>query len=89
MKEIVLLLSGAIAAQEMVGLKMNVRKRDLEKVISKLPALKKPTISALSTTDWWAVETIIDEKMVRRLIPQLKKAGAEGIIEYPLNKIIY
>jgi ATP phosphoribosyltransferase len=89
MEEIALLLRGAIAAEEKVGLKMNVRKADLKKVVARLPALKKPTISGLSESDWLAVETIIDEKVVRVLIPELKKAGAEGIIEYPLNKVIY
>jgi ATP phosphoribosyltransferase len=68
---------------------MNVRKADLKKVIAKLPALKKPTVSALSDPGWLAIETIIDEKVVRVLIPELKKAGAQGIIEYPLNKVIY
>ncbi|MBU1871185.1 MAG: ATP phosphoribosyltransferase [Candidatus Omnitrophica bacterium] len=89
MEEIILLLQGAIVAQEKVGLKLNVKEKDLEKVVAKLPALKKPTISLLTTDGWLAVETIIDEKSVRKLIPELKKAGAEGIIEYPLNKVIY
>jgi ATP phosphoribosyltransferase len=89
MEEIALLLKGAIAAQEKVGLKMNVKKSDLRKVIAKLPALKKPTISHLSDEGWVAIETIIDERVVRVLIPELKKAGAQGIIEYPLNKVIY
>jgi ATP phosphoribosyltransferase len=89
MEEIILLLRGAIAAQEKVGLKMNVRERDLDRVIAKLPALKKPTISPLTAKGWLALETVIDEKVVRRLIPELKKCGAEGIIEYSLNKIIY
>jgi len=89
MEQIVLLLKGAIAAEEKVGLKMNVRKNDLKGVLSKLPALKKPTISGLSDDGWFAIETIIDEKVVRVLIPALKQAGAQGIIEYPLNKVIY
>lgn len=89
MKQIALLLKGAILAEEKVGLKMNVKKQDLKKVIARLPALKKPTISNLSQGDWFAVETVIDEKVVRELIPELRKAGAEGIIEYPLNKVIY
>jgi ATP phosphoribosyltransferase len=89
MEEIALLLKGAIAAEEKVGLKMNVRKNDLKKVLSKLPALKKPTISGLSDDGWLAIETIIDERIVRQIIPELKKAGAQGIIEYPLNKVIY
>jgi len=89
MEQIVLLLKGAIAAEEKVGLKMNVKDSDLKKVINLLPALKKPTISSLSQAGWVAVETIIDERLVRTLIPGLKKAGAQGIIEYPLNKVIY
>jgi len=89
MEEIALLLKGAIAAEAKVGLKMNVRKKDLARVIAKLPALKKPTISGLSQDGWFAIETIIDEEVVRSIIPGLKKAGAEGIIEYPLNKVIY
>jgi ATP phosphoribosyltransferase len=89
MAEIALLLKGAIAAEEKVGLKMNVRKENLKKVLAKLPALKNPTISSLSEGGWLAIETIIDERVVRVLIPELKKAGAQGIIEYPLNKVIY
>jgi len=89
MEEIALLLKGAIAAEEKVGLKMNVKKEDLKKVIAQLPALKKPTISGLSDDGWFAIETIIDERIVRQIIPGLKKAGAQGIIEYPLNKVIY
>ncbi len=89
MEQIAMLLQGAIAAEEKVGLKMNVKKGDLDKVIASLPALKKPTISHLSDPEWIAVETIIDEKVVRSLIPRLKNAGATGIIEYPLNKVIY
>ncbi|TRZ94928.1 ATP phosphoribosyltransferase [bacterium] len=89
MEQLVLLLKGAIAAQEKVGLKMNARKADLKGVLKLLPALKKPTISELSGEDWVAIETVIDEKVVRKLIPELKKAGAQGIIEYPLNKVIY
>lgn len=89
MEQIALLLKGAIAAEDKVGLKMNVKKENLKKVIAKLPALKKPTISGLSDDGWFAIETIIDEKIVRILIPELKAAGAQGIIEYPLNKVIY
>ncbi len=89
MEQIAMLLKGAIAAEEKVGLKMNVRKNDLKRVLAKLPALKKPTISGLSDDGWFAIETIIDEKVVRVLIPALKQAGAQGIIEYPLNKVIY
>lgn len=86
---LVLLLKGAMAARSKVGLKMNVAKKDLEKVIKILPALKKPTISNLSSDGWYDVETIIDEKIVREIVPELKKAGASGIVEYPLNKVIF
>lgn len=86
---LVLLLKGAMAARSKVGLKMNVAKKDLEKVIKILPALKKPTISNLSSDGWYDVETIIDEKVVREIVPELKKAGASGIVEYPLNKVIF
>ena len=89
MEQIALLLKGAIAAEEKVGLKMNVRKENLKRVLAKLPALKNPTVSSLSDGGWLAIETIIDERVVRILIPELKKAGAQGIIEYPLNKVIY
>ena len=89
MEQIALLLKGAIAAEGKVGLKMNVKAVDVNKIISLLPALRKPTISGLASSGWVAVETIIDENVVRTLIPALKKAGAEGIIEYPLNKLIY
>jgi ATP phosphoribosyltransferase len=87
--KIILLLQGAINAQEKVGLKMNVSKNNLKKVLKILPALKKPTVSSLSSDGWYDVDTIIDETIVRELIPDLRKAGAEGIIEYPLNKVIY
>ncbi len=85
---IAMLLQGAMAAEEKVGLKMNVPEKMLKNVLSILPALKNPTVAPLSTRGWFDVETIIDEKIVRTLIPQLKKAGASGIIEYPLNKVI-
>ncbi|MCG8430323.1 MAG: ATP phosphoribosyltransferase, partial [Candidatus Omnitrophica bacterium] len=88
MEQISLLLEGALSAEGKVGLKMNVSKPNLKKVIRLLPALKQPTISALSDEGWAAIETIIEEKVVRVLIPELKKAGAQGIIEYPLNKVI-
>ncbi len=84
-----LLLRGALDAESKVGLKMNVQQKDLDALIKALPALRNPTISSLSLAGWVAVETIIDEKVVRELIPQLKAAGAEGIIEYPLNKVVY
>lgn len=88
-ENLALLLKGAIAAEDKVGLKMNVRKSDLKAVLTLLPAMKKPTISNLTDPDWCDVDTIIDEKVVKYLIPQLKRAGAQGIIEYPLNKVIY
>jgi len=88
-ENIAMLLKGAIAAEEKVGLKMNVQKKDLKAVIGLLPAMKKPTVSSLSDSDWCDVDTIIDEKTVKYLIPRLKAAGAQGIIEYPLNKVIY
>ena len=87
-ESIALLLQGAISAEEKVGLKMNVEEKNLKKVISVLPAMKKPTISQLSEKGWCAIETIVDEKVVRNIIPKLKQQGAQGIIEYPLNKVI-
>ncbi len=87
-ESIALLLKGAIAAEEKVGLKMNVEEKNLKKVIAILPAMKKPTISKLSQKNWCAIETIVDEKIVRNIIPKLKEKGAQGIIEYPLNKVI-
>ncbi len=83
-----MLLEGAINALGKVGLMLNVRKDDLEQVLSVLPALKNPTISHLSDDEWLAVNTILDESTVRSIIPRLKKAGAQGIVEYPLNKIV-
>ncbi len=84
-----LLLKGALAAQAKVGIKMNIAKKNLARLLKQLPALRNPTVSTLSQKGWVAVETIIDERVVRDLIPQLKSAGAEGIIEYPLNKVVY
>ncbi len=83
-----LLLKSAIVAGGKVGLKMNVAKKNLKKVISLLPAMKNPTVAPLAQGDWFDVDTIIDETDVRELIPELKDAGAQGIIEYPLNKVI-
>jgi ATP phosphoribosyltransferase len=85
---IALLLSGAIAAYTKVGIMLNVRKAQLGAVLGVLPALKNPTVSTLSDPDWIAVNTIIDENVVRTIIPRLKAAGAQGIVEYPLNKIV-
>jgi ATP phosphoribosyltransferase len=84
-----LLLRGALEAESKVGLKMNLEQKNLDRLLRSLPALRNPTVSHLSQPGWVAVETIIDEKIVRELIPQLKAAGAEGIIEYPLNKVVY
>ncbi len=84
-----MLLRGAIEAEAKVGLKMNIAEKRLAGLLKALPALRNPTISSLSQPGWVAVETIIDEHIVRELIPALKHAGAEGIIEYPLNKVVY
>lgn len=89
MAQIAMLLEGAIAADGMVGLKLNVEEKNLKKILTLLSSLKNPTISHLSQGDWLAVETVIHESKVRILVPQLKLAGAQGIIEYSLNKIIY
>lgn len=83
-----MLLEGAINALGKVGLMLNVEKDRLQAVLDVLPALKKPTISALSDDQWLAVNTILDESTVRNIIPRLKEAGAQGIVEYPLNKIV-
>lgn len=83
-----LLLKGAIAAEEKVGLKMNVPSDALKKVIKALPALHTPTVNSLADTGWHSVEVIVDEKIVRDILPGLKAAGASGIVEYPLNKVI-
>lgn len=87
-EDMVLMLNGAQAAEGKVGLMLNVRQTDLQNVIAILPALKNPTISSLADADWVAINTIIDESVVREIIPKLKQAGAQGIVEYPLNKII-
>lgn len=84
-----LLLRGALEAEAKVGLKMNIAQKNLKRLLAALPALRNPTISSLSQEGWVAVETIIDEHVVREMIPALKAAGAEGIIEYPLNKVVY
>jgi len=87
-EQLSLLLQGALRAETMVGLKMNVSKEDLEKVVEILPSITAPTISNLYQSDWFAVETIVSDEIVRDLIPKLQKRGAVGIIEYPLNKVI-
>ena len=88
LENVALLLRAAIEAQGRVGLMLNVRRADLDGVLALLPALQRPTISALSDADWVAVNTIIEERTVRDLIPKLKMARAQGIVEYPLNKIV-
>ena len=88
-ERIVLLLRGALNARDKVGLKMNIPESKLQDLLKALPALRNPTVSQLAQCQWVAVETIIDEKVVREIIPQLKALGAEGIIEYPLNKVVY
>ncbi|HXW08174.1 MAG TPA: ATP phosphoribosyltransferase [Vicinamibacterales bacterium] len=88
LENIALLLKAAIEAQGRVGIMLNVRRVDLERVLALLPALQRPTISPLSDDDWVALNTIIEERTVRDLIPRLKAAGGHGIVEYPLNKIV-
>jgi ATP phosphoribosyltransferase len=87
-QQIILLLKGALTAEKLVGLKMNVPEEKLEKVIRLLPSLNAPTVAGLYHSTWFSVESVVESKVVRDLIPQLIKAGAEGIIEYPLNKVI-
>ena len=87
-EQIILLLKGALRAENMVGLKMNVPEEKLEDIINILPSLNAPTVAGLYNTTWASVETVVESKIVRELIPKLIKAGAEGIIEYPLNKVI-
>jgi ATP phosphoribosyltransferase len=86
---IALLLRGALEAESKVGLKMNAPKSSVQAIIAAVPSLRDPTISPLSNPDWVALETIIDQSVVREILPQLKALGAEGIVEYPLNKVVY
>ena len=88
MENIVMLLKGALAAEEKVGMKMNVIQKDLKRVMGLLPAMHSPTISTLSDEGWYDLDVVIDEKTLCDLIPKLKKAGASGIVEYQLNKVI-
>jgi ATP phosphoribosyltransferase len=88
-ENIAMLLQGAINAIGKVGLKFNIRRDDLKNLIPKLPALRNPTVSPLSSEEWVAVEIIVEEKIVRTLIPELKRSGAEGIFEYEISKLIY
>ena len=87
-EQIAMLLQGALVAQKLVGIKMNVPENKIEHIVSLLPSLNAPTVASLYQSDWFSVETIVDTKLVRDLIPKLLKAGAEGIIEYPLNKVL-
>jgi len=87
-EDIALMLGGALAAEGKVGLMLNVRRSELDAVLAVLPALKRPTVSSLSDPEWVAINTVIDESVVREIIPKLKQAGGQGIVEYPLNKII-
>ncbi len=89
LERMMLLLKGALAARDKVGLKMNLAQNQLQNLLAALPSLRNPTVSPLANEGWVAVETVIDEKVVREIIPQLKALGAEGIIEYPLNKVVY
>lgn len=88
MENIVMLLKGALAAEEKVGLKMNVPEASIKKVMGILPSMHSPTVSTLMEKGWYGLEVIIDEKTVRDIIPKLKQAGASGLVEYPLNKVI-
>ena len=88
-ENIALLIQGALEAEGMVGLKMNIEKKNLKQIEQILPSLKNPTISQLSDLNWVAVEVVLKESEVKKIIPKLKKSGAQGIIEYPLNKVIY
>jgi len=89
LENLALLLRGALAAEGKVGLKMNVPRSQVDTVLATLTALRRPTVSPLADPEWVALETIIDERVVRDIIPELKRAGAEGIVEYPLNKLVY
>jgi ATP phosphoribosyltransferase len=87
-ENLALMLHGAMEAKDRVGLMLNVRKDDLERVLGVLPALKRPTISTLSDPEWLAVNTVIEESLAWEVIPRLKEANAQGIVEYPLNKVV-
>lgn len=88
MERMVLMIKAALAARDKVGLKLNLPEKSLAAVLDRLPSLRRPTVSSLAEDGWLAVETIVDESVVRHIIPDLKELGAEGIIEYPLNKIV-
>ncbi len=88
-KNLALVLKAALAARDLVGLKMNLPEKSLKKLLETLPALRNPTVSPLAQPEWVAIDTVIEEKVVREIIPSLKTLGAEGIIEYPLNKVVH
>jgi len=88
LKQIKLLLQGALLGEKMVGLKMNVPNGHLKEIVSLLPSLNAPTVANLYESDWFSVEIVVNSSIVRDLIPKLLKQGAEGIIEYPLNKVV-
>jgi ATP phosphoribosyltransferase len=88
-EDLITLLQGALLAKRMVGLMMNVQRKHLARILKLLPAMKNPSISPLAKGDWVDVVTVIEEKQARALIPALKRAGAQGLVEYPLNKVIY
>lgn len=88
-ENIALLLQAALEAHSKVGLKLNIEKTKLEAILEELPALRNPTVNRLTDEAWVAIDTVVDEKVVREIIPQLKAHGAEGIVEYPLNKVVY
>ena len=88
-ESIAMLLKAALEAHSKVGLKLNIEKDKLDSILADLPALRNPTINRLTDENWVAIDTIIDEKVVREIIPELKARGAEGIVEYPLNKVVY
>jgi len=88
-ENIALLLQAALEAHSKVGLKLNIEKSKLDGILADMPALRNPTINRLTDEDWVAIDTVLDEKVVREMIPELKARGAEGIIEYPLNKVVY
>ena len=86
---IALLLTSALESASKVGLKLNIEVDKLESILADLPSLRKPTINKLADEKWVAIDTIIDETIVREIIPELKSRGAEGIVEYPLNKVVF
>ena len=88
-ENIAMLLQSALEANSKVGLKLNIDKSKLDAVLAALPALRNPTVNRLTDEAWVAIDTILDEKVVREIIPQLRSLGAEGIIEYPLNKVVF